>query len=123
MTNQLKSMRLWGTTDANGDLVVTAPRSLFGWLIAVQWIDGDLADGVDAVLSATRTPSGVDATLLTLTDANADAWYYPTVVEHDAAGAAQTTRTFQIIEGTLQLTVSSGGVTKTGGCIVYYTDN
>jgi hypothetical protein len=123
MSNQLKPMRLVGTTDASGDLVVTAPRALFGWLIAVQWIDGDLADGVDAVLKAVYTPSGVDTTLLTLTDANADAWYYPVTVENDNAGAALTTRTLQIIEGTLQLTVADGGDTKTGGCIVYYTDN
>lgn len=123
MTNQLKSMKLTGTTDASGDLTVTATRALFGWLIAVQWIDGDLADGVDATLKAVNTPSGVDTTLLTLTDANDDAWYYPTVVEHDAAGAAQTTRTFQIIEGTLQLTVADGGDKKTGGCIVYFTDD
>lgn len=123
MTNQLKSEQLIGTTDENGDLVVTMTRPLMGWLIAVQWIDGDLADGVDATLKAVHTPSGVDTTLLTLTDANDDAWYYPTVVEHDNAGAAQTTRTFQIIEGTLQLTIADGGDTKTGGCIVYYTDN
>jgi hypothetical protein len=122
MSNQLKSVRLEGTTDGDGDVTVTAEYSILGWLVAVEWIDGDLADGVDAVLSATVRPSAVDQTLLTLTDANSDAMYYPRTLEHDNTGAALTTYTLAIIEGTLQLVISSGGATKTGGCIVYYTD-
>lgn len=122
MANQLKSIHLTGTTNGSGALTVTAPRSLLGWLIAVQWIDGSLADGVDAVLSVTNTPAGVDTTLLTLTDANNDAWYYPRVLENSNAGAALATYTLMIIEGTLKLVVADGGDTKTGGCIVYYTD-
>ncbi len=122
MSNQLKSVRLTGTTNASGALTVLAPHSILGWLFAVQWIDGTLADGVDAVLSVTRTPSEVDKTLLTLTNANDDAWYHPRVLECDAAGASIGTYTPMIIEGTLKLVVSSGGDTLTGGCIVYYTD-
>lgn len=123
MSNQLKSIRLFGTTDAGGDLVVTAPRSIMGWLAAVQWVDGTFDDGVGAVLKATRTHAGVDTTLLTLTNANDDKWYYPMATEHDNTGADGTSTVPQIIEGTLELTVSAGGNKKTGGCIVYYTDN
>jgi len=114
--------------DASGDYtssVATAPGSdlLTGTgpllLHAVEWVDGDLADGVDAVLSVTDTLSGVDHTLLTLTDANNDAWYFPRPVENDAAGAALTTRTLDVVYGTLKLVVAQGGVSKSGACIVY----
>jgi hypothetical protein len=122
VANQLKSVRLLGTTGTGGTAAVAAKSSILGWLVAVQWIDGDLADGVDAVLSSVYTPSGVDQTLLTLTDANSDAWYYPRTLEHGATGSALATYTLPVIEGTLSLAISSGGDTKTGGCIVYYTD-
>lgn len=88
-------------------------------LYAVEWVDGTLADGVDAVLSITDTLSGVDKTLLTLTDANNDAWYYPRVLESDNAGVATTFYSMQVVEGTLKLVVSSGGNVATGACIVY----
>jgi hypothetical protein len=121
--NQLKSTRLIVTTGTDGAGTVYGEKTLLGWLVAVQWIDGDLADGVDAVLSVDRAPSPApDRTLLTLTDANADAWYYPRALEHDVAGAALTTYTLLIIEGRLKLVIADGGDTKTGGCIVYYTD-
>lgn len=105
-------------TDGSGTIVDT--MAIFGLLYAVEWIDGDLADGVDAVLSVINTPSAVDATLLTLTDANADDWYYPRDLAHDAVGAALTDRTLFMLNGTLKLAVTDGGDTKTGGCIVYF---
>jgi hypothetical protein len=117
---QTKVVRLTGTTDGSGDLVVTGEFSILGWLVAVEWVDGDFADGVDAVLSVVDTPSGVDQTLLTLTDANDDKWYFPTGPEHDQAGAETGTRALLMINGTLKLVVSSGGDTKTGGCFVVY---
>ena len=120
-------IKLTGTTDSGGDLTVTAPVPIHGAILKrVEWIDGDLVDGVDAVLSVTSTPSGVDHTLLTLTNANADANYYPTVIAHDNAGAAVTfdgTNEIYVEDtfwGILKLVVSSGGATKTGGCVVYF---
>lgn len=111
------------TTDAAGDYTnAAAVRSVLRQvyrLYAVQWVDGDLADGVDAVLSVTDAPAGVDTTLLTLTDANNDGWYYPRVLQQDAAGANLTTHTQAIVDGTLKLAVSGGGDTKSGKCIVY----
>ena len=114
------------TTIADGSGNNTATIPAFGLLHAVEWVDGDFADGVDSVLSVTNTDSGVDSTLLTLTDANIDAWYYPRVALHDTAGAAVTydgTRPIYgrfVVNGTLKLTVTSGGDTKTGGAVVYY---
>lgn len=116
----LHEVRLTGDTDTGGDGTITDTMAIFGLLYAVEWIDGDLADGVDAVLSVTNTPSGVDSTLLTLTDANDDDWYYPRDVAHDNVGAELSDRTLFVLSGTLQLVISSGGSEKTGGCIVYF---
>jgi hypothetical protein len=88
-------------------------------LYAVEWIDGDLADGVDATVKSVNNSSGVDVTLLTLTNADNDAWYYPTVVENDNAGAALTSTRLPVVAGQLQLAVTSGGDAKVGKCIVY----
>jgi hypothetical protein len=116
---------LQGTTDALGDVILSSSGSVFGKLYAVEWIDGDLADGIDAVLSVQKTSSGVAQTLLTLTNANIDKWYYPRVSAQDEAGAdAEVAATFdwrvqQIVNGTLRLVISDGGNAKTGGCIVY----
>ena len=124
----LNDLRLTGTTDGSGNLTVNGERAIVGRLYAVEWIDGDLADGVDAVISAQGTPSGVATTLLTLTDANDDKWYFPRIVVHDAAGADVTfdgtneIYDLPIIAGTPRLVVSSGGATKTGGCIIWYLD-
>ena len=105
-------------TAPGSDLDNLGPKLLYG----VEWVDGTLADGVDAVLSVTNTPSGVDKTLLTLTNANDDAWYHPRGVEHDAAGAALTTRTLSVVYGTLKLVVTSGGNVTSGACWVYLLD-
>lgn len=122
----LHATPLLGTTDASGDLTVTATIPSFGLLHAVEWKDGDLTDGVDAVLSVTETHSGVDYTLLTLTNANNDAWYYPLAAAHDNAGAGVTydgTNEIYVpmaIAGKLKLVISSGGDSKSGGAVVYY---
>jgi hypothetical protein len=86
---------------------------------AVEWIDGDFADGVDAVLSVVNTLSGVEQTILTLTDANSDAWYFPRIAESSNVGTPLTTNTPMLANGDLRLVVSAAGSVKTGGCIVY----
>lgn len=104
-------------TTVKGQLRADGPYLLH----AVEWVDGTLADGVDAVLSQTSTPSGVDTTLLTLTNADNDAWYYPwkLVVANDGSTAATDFFTEQIVSGELKLAVTSGGDTLSGKCIVY----
>lgn len=116
----LRSMKLTGTTNTSGALTVLGTRAVFGWLYAVEWIDGTFDDGVDAVISCVDTPSGEANTLLTLTDANNDAWYYPRATEHSQTGTSSGGSTFPLVNGTLKLVVSSGGNTKTGGCVVYW---
>ena len=121
----IRAIRLYGTTDATQALTVTAETKAWGLLHAIEWIDGTFADGVDAVISFTSSASGVARTLLTLTDANVDAWYYPREAVHDNAGAGVTfdgTNEIYdraVVDGILKLVVADGGVTKAGGCIVY----
>ena len=122
---RLKSRRLDVTTDESGDATTNDTLSIFGCLYAVETIDGDLSDGVDAVVSVQSTESGVALTLLTLTDFNTDAMYYPRHVVHGETGAALTgtsggDRAMPVINGTLRVVIAQGGDTKTGGIIVYY---
>jgi hypothetical protein len=90
-------------------------------LYAVEWVDTDFDAGVDAVLSVTNTPSGIDKTLLTLTNADAEAWHYPwaLAVKNDGSTAATDFFVPQVVDGTLKLVVSAGGNVKTGKCLVY----
>jgi hypothetical protein len=121
----IRHIKLYGTTDSLGDLSVTADVKIEGLLHAVEWIDGALVDGVDAVISCVRDDNASDITLLELTNANADAWYYPQTPAQDNAGADVTydgtneIYTRQVVNGKLKMVVSDGGDTKAGGCIVY----
>jgi hypothetical protein len=121
----MRWIKLVGTTATGGAATIQAVARAVGKLHAVEWIDGDLADGVDAVLSVVRDDNAADYTLLTLTDADNDAVYYPRVLQHSELGAALTgtaggDRTQPIINGYLKLAITSGGDAKTGGCIVYF---
>lgn len=125
---EIRDIRLVGTTSAGGALTVTSTEYVKGFLYNVEWIDGDFSDGVDAVLSVTETPEGVDKTLLTLTDANNDDTYYPRDIVHDLAGGALTgtaggDREKLLINGKLKLVVADGGATKEGGCIAYILED
>ena len=110
----MKDIRLTGTTIGAGTVTITSETPVFGYIAAIQWIDGTFDDGVDAVLSTTNTPSGVTQTLYTFTDANVDSFIYP----------SSTFSSFptQLVTGTLSLAVTSGGSVKTGGAIVYMSD-
>ncbi len=120
---------LTGTTNSGG-VTITSTETVKGFLYKVKWVDGDLADAVTAVLSVVETPEGVDETLLTLSnpDANADKNYYPRDLVHDATGTALTgtaggDRIKPLVVGKLKLVIAAGGDTKTGGCHVYIEEN
>lgn len=119
----LDEMELSGTTDGDGALTVNGESAILGRLYAIQWVDGDFTDGVDAVISTQG--HGASKTLLTLTDANTDALYYPRDLVHDATGGVLTgtaggDRVLPLLVGKPRLVVASGGATKTGGCILFY---
>lgn len=124
---KLSEIRLIGTTSAAGAVTVTAERPVKGYLDRVTWVDGTLADGVDAVLTVTNTLAEVNETLLTLTDANADAVYRPREVVHGNTGTALTgtaggDRVMPIVSGLLSLAITDGGNALTGGAIVYIVE-
>lgn len=124
---RLRDLRLMGTTNGSGAATINAERSVFGRLYAVEWIDGTFENGVDATLTAQATPSGVATTLLTLTNADDDKWYFPRALVHDESGTALTgtsggDRCLPLVAGTPRLVIADGGATKTGGCILYYYD-
>lgn len=122
---KLKNIKLMGTTNASGDKTVDSETAIYGQLYAVEWTDGDLADGVDGTLTVQHNSNSVARTLLTLTDANNDAFYYPRHVVHSEAGAALTgtsggDREMPLIDGILRLVIAQGGDTKTGGMTIHY---
>lgn len=117
----IRMIRLHGTTDALGDASIEADVKTTGLLHAVEWTDGDLATGVDFVLSQVRDNDAVDITLLSISDANTDAVYYPRypLVKNDGSTIAdQYDRAF--VNGKLKLVIDDGGDSKSGGVTVYY---
>lgn len=115
----MDTVRIEVTTNAAGEGIVIAGIAMAPFLLyAVEWVKGTFDAGVDAVLSVTNTPSGVDYTLLTLTNADNNKMYYPRHVEHDQTGADQTTRGYPVVNGDLKLAISQGGNAKTGSMLV-----
>jgi len=116
----IRPIRLHGTTDGSGDATITSSVKVTGLLHSVEWTDGDLATGVDFVLSQVRDNDAVDITLLSISDANTDAIYYPRypLVKNDGTAIAdQYDRAF--INGKLRLVIDDGGDSKSGGTTVY----
>ena len=122
---QIRDVVLYGTTDADGDLTING-HNIAGQLLAIEWIDGDLADGVDVVITMQTRGNAPALTLLSKDNVNSDAWYYPRTQMHDTAGAAVTydgTRVIYdklVITGSPRMVISNGGNAKTGGCTLYY---
>lgn len=111
------------TTNAAGAGTVTAARDVDvdtgKVLLAVEWVKGTFANGVDPTLSVVNTLSGVDRTLLTLTNADVNGWYAPQVPMHSTTGSVLTSYVQQIVNGDLRLVVAAGGSVVTGGAYVY----
>lgn len=113
------------TTDASGDGTATATVRSCAKLYAVEWVKDGFDDGVDATLSVTSANSGNSVDLLTLTNANSSAYYYPRAAAHDEAGAGATfdgtneIYVCPVVVGTLTLTIAEGGNAKSGSMVVY----
>ena len=123
----LRDVKLVGWTIADGSATINATEQIAGLLVAVEWVKSDgvnaaLADGVDGTLTLQSTPSGVARTILTLTNANANAFYNPREAEHDNTGTATTSGStcYPLVVGKPRLTIAQGGDTKYGGAILYY---
>lgn len=120
----LKRERISVTVDASGDGTTTT-RALLGKIFAVHWNIGTCAAGVDVTLAVVN--SETTNTILTLTDANASALYYPRHAMHGATGSALTAtaggdNTMPLLAGALKVTIAQGGVSKTGIVTVFYED-
>lgn len=125
-------IRLIGAVTSGGAGTFTSERPLLGRLYAVEWVDGDLADNNTAVLSVTETDSGVDQVLHTQVagEGDADGWWYPRVKVHDLSAvnlyyndeSDEEVQDYAVVNGYLELVIAAGGVSKTGGCIVYLID-
>lgn len=113
----MRIVELLGTTAADGSKAITSPtlgRPMR--LVKVLWKNIDFAAGVDATIKAVGSESAanalgvavasLDRTLLTLTNADADAW-------HEISGPDN------IVDQQIRLNITSGGDGKKGGAILY----
>lgn len=122
----MKTRKLSGTTNADGDLTVNDTLSICGELIAVEYMLGSFAATTDVTLTY-QNGEGNAQTLLTLTDATASKMYNVRHLVHGETGTALTgtaggDRCEPVINGTLRMVIAQGGDAKTGGVIVYYED-
>jgi len=125
--SKLKCQSFALTTNASGDVTVNGEVGLSGARIyAVDFVLGTLTSGaVDVTLSDVGGPGGVTKTLLTITNAAANAVYYPRTLVHSEAAAALTgtaggDRTQYVVTGALRVVVAQGGNVLTGSLHVWY---
>jgi len=114
------AVRLYGTTDASGDLTVYSNEAYSGEVYAVQTIDGTLDDGVDITVTS-ETADSLNIPILTKANFNTDAIYYVrTVANQVSDGAASTVYDVKpLASGRIKMVLEQGGNAKSGGCIVY----
>ena len=114
------AVRLYGTTDASGDLTVYSNEAYSGEVYAVQTIDGTLDDGVDITVTS-ETADSLNIPILTKANFNTDGIYYPrTVANQVSDGAASTVYDVKpLASGRIKMVLAQGGNAKSGGCIVY----
>lgn len=123
---KLLNVKLSGTTDGSGDLTVNGEAAIYGVLYAVEIVASALDATADWTLTMQGTPSGNAYTLLTLTDVNTNAVYYPRKGVHGDTGAALTydgTRLvtdLPLLAGKPRIVIAQGGATKAASIILYY---
>jgi len=123
---KMEALKISVTTTASSTGVTTAGTAVFGFLHAVEWVQGDLAATTDATFTCSGAESGVAQTFLTLTDVTTDGWYYVQQAIVDSAGTVETyngtngVTTWTLLNGYPTLTIAQGGTTKSGSAILYY---
>lgn len=115
-----RRFKLTLTTAADGTLTAYTPENVWGRVLSIVYVkDGTtpFSNGVDMTVTAEATGEAI----LTATDMNASAAYYPRVPVHDEAGAGATldgTRKMRdavvLADDRVKITIASGGDTKTG---------
>lgn len=116
----MRIMELTGITESDGSLTVLG-TALTGALYAVQWIDGDMADGVDATLTCENGSGTIP--LLVEANYNTDHMTYPRVAEAlNTNASALTTYAMPLVSGTPKLVIANGGAAHAGGCILYIVE-
>lgn len=127
MSNRsFQDIRLDVTTNGSGDGSATASTPVKGYLLAIEFFDGTLADAHTAVLSVTGTPSGADHIVWSTTagDTNSDAYVQPLAATVDSANDA-VAATYgpnyikPYICGKPKLVIAAGGASASGGCILH----
>ena len=114
------AVRLYGTTDASGDLTVYSNEAYSGEVYAVQTIDGTLDDGVYITVTS-ETADSLNIPILTKANFNTDGIYYVrTVANQVSDGAASTVYDVKpLASGRIKMVLEQGGNARSGGCIVY----
>ena len=123
----MKEIRLYGATDASGDAVINAVKTIAGEIVAIAWIDGDLANNVTGVISTQGSPASQTIMSIGAAEGDDDAIFDPRAIVHDEGadvltGTAGGDRTYPLAVGKLRLVIAAGGATKSGGCHVYYRE-
>lgn len=107
------------TTDGSGNYTSTDGTHVMGRVVAVEASISGLDATADTTISVTNTTSGVDKTLLTLTNSNANAHYDVRGLGSDNAGASSSEYVHPFVAGNLKVVVAQGGATNTGTVVVW----
>ncbi len=112
-----RTVKLTGTTDTSGALVVTTERAVRGRIVSVRYVKSDFADGSTMTLSLETTGTVV----WQQTGVNASVTVYPRAQVHSGTGVGLTYDGTQpvcepvpVAGERLVMTVANGGNTKTG---------
>ena len=121
----MRTLELKVTTAAGGGGTDTAPYLREGFIEAIDVdYDATAAAGTDVTITCVGGP-GRDLTILTLTNANTDGWFYPRTVSHTLAGVAQAVYDVKLpFKGYLKLTVADAGgaVTDCVTATIFYSE-
>lgn len=110
------------TTDSSGAATGYTP-TFTGRIHSIRYLKSTFDNGVDFTI----TLDGTGEAILTLTDQNASAQWYPRVQVHDAVGVGATldgTRLMRdmvlSVADRVKIVIAQGGNTKAGTVYVYY---